>query len=196
MCNWQKSFTSQLEQRTDEELALLAHDGDREAEELLVARYHRLVRTCARPYFLAGGDSEDLIQEGMIGLLSAISTYQPTREVPFRAYAGTCIRSRIVSAVRASLSGRNRPLNDAVSLGDDELPQPGPEEQLLRREETEVFLSSLTQSLSALERQILPMYLEGRSYREIAACIGKTEKSVDNAVQRIRAKAGRRPNLA
>lgn len=180
---------------TDEQLCSLSKESS-EALEQLIERCSYLVRACARPYFLAGGDSEDLIQEGMIGLLSAISTYQPTREVPFRVYAGTCIRSRIVSAVRASLSGRNRPLNDAVSLGDDELPQPGPEEQLLRREETEVFLSSLTQSLSALERQILPMYLEGRSYREIAACIGKPEKSVDNAVQRIRAKAGRRPNLA
>ena len=95
MCNWQKSFTSQLDQRTDEELALLARDGDREAEELLVARYHRLVRTCARPYFLAGGDSEDLTQEGMFGLLKAVREYHAEKEASFRTFAEICIRSRL-----------------------------------------------------------------------------------------------------
>ena len=185
-------FYSEL---TDEQLCSLSAESP-EALECLIERSLSLVRACARPYFLAGGDSEDLIQEGMVVLLSAIANYQPSREIPFRTYAGTCIRSRIVSAVRSSLAGKHRPLNDAVSLPEDALPQPGPEEQLLRREETEVFLSSLTQSLSALERQILPLYLEGRSYREIAECIGRPEKSVDNAVQRIRRKAGRQPNLA
>ncbi len=180
---------------SDEQLCSQAKASQAALEEL-IERCGCLVRACARPYFLAGGDSEDLLQEGMVGLLSAISSYEPSRGVPFRAYAASCIRSRIVSAVRSSLSGKNRPLNDAICLDADYLPQPGPEEEFLRREETEVFLSALTQSLSALERQILPLYLEGRTYREIAAQIGKPEKSVDNAVQRIRAKAGRQSHLA
>ncbi len=167
------------------------------ALECLIERCACLVRACARPYFLTGGDSEDLIQEGMVGLLSAISAYDGARGVPFRAFAATCIRRRIASAVRSALSERNRPLDGALPLCDDQsLPQPGPEETFLRREETEVFLSSLTQSLSALERQILPLYLEGRSYREIASAIGRPEKSVDNAVSRIRAKAERQSHMA
>lgn len=175
---------------TDEQLCARAGSSP-DALECLIERCSSLVRACARPYFLVGGDSEDLTQEGMVGLLSAIAAYDPARGVPFRVFAATCIRSRIVGAVRAALSGRNRPLNDAVRLEDDRLPLPGPEEDFLRREETEVFLSSLTRSLSALERQILPLYLEGHSYREIAAALGKSEKSVDNAVQRIRKKASR-----
>lgn len=182
-------------ERTDEQLCSLSKTSQL-ALECLIERNACLVRACARPYFLSGGDSEDLIQEGMIGLLAAISAYDASRGVPFRAFAGTCIRSRIVSAVRAARAGKNRPLNDALPLENDALPQPGPEEELLRREETEAFLSSLTQSLSALERQILPLYLEGRSYREIAASIGRSEKSVDSAVQRIRAKAGRQSHPA
>ncbi len=182
-------------ERTDEQLCSLSKTSQL-ALECLIERNACLVRACARPYFLSGGDSEDLIQEGMIGLLAAISAYDASRGVPFRAFAGTCIRSRIVSAVRAARAGKNRPLNDALPLENDALPQPGPEEEFLRREETEAFLSSLTQSLSALERQILPLYLEGRSYREIAASIGRSEKSVDSAVQRIRAKAGRQSHPA
>lgn len=178
---------------TDEQLCEQAASSQA-ALECLIARCSRLVRACARPYSLTGGDSEDLIQEGMVGLLSAISSYDSACGVPFRAYAAVCIRRRITSAVRAALSGRSRPLNDAVRLEDDHLPLPGPEEELLQREATEAFLSSLTRSLSALERQILPLYLEGRSYREIASRIGKPEKSVDNAVQRIRRKAGRQWN--
>ena len=180
---------------TDEALCRAAASSQA-ALECLIERCSCLVRACARPYFLAGGDSEDLTQEGMVGLLSAISAYDVSRGVPFRAFASTCIRRRIASAVRSSLSGRNRPLDSAVPLEDDQLPQPGPEEAFLRREETEVFLSSLTQSLSALERQILPLYLEGRSYREIASAIGRPEKSVDNAVSRIRAKAERQSHMA
>lgn len=180
---------------TDEQLCEQAAKSQ-SALECLIDRCSNLVRACARPYFLTGGDSEDLMQEGMVGLLGAISSYDSSRGVPFRAYAATCVRRRIVSAVRAALSGRSRVLSDAVRLADGDLPQPGPEEALLRREETEVFLSTLTQSLSALERQILPLYLEGRSYREIARCIGKPEKSVDNAVQRIRQKAQRQFNSA
>ena len=201
MCKWQKSFTSRLEQRTDEELALLARDGDREAEELLVARYHRLVRTCARPYFLAGGDSEDLTQEGMLGLLTAIREYDPGEETSFRTYAEVCIHRRILSAIRSASRMKHTPLNYGVSLEDafgNDADRSDlhsslsfrrvPEEQVLARESADELLHTYSQCLSTFEVQILRMFLDGLSYREMAEYCGRNEKSVDNAVQRIRRK--------
>ena len=101
---------------TDEILCLQAASGDRIAEETLVMRYNRLVRICARPYFLAGGDSEDLIQEGMVGLLNAIREYVPQKGTAFRTYAEICIRNRILSAIRAASRDKHTPLNHYVSF--------------------------------------------------------------------------------
>ena len=200
MCKWQKSFTSRLEQRTDEELALLARDGDREAEELLVARYHRLVRTCARPYFLAGGDSEDLTQEGMFGLLKAVREYHAEKEASFRTFAEICIRSRLYSVLRDMARDKHKPLNQSVSLdtpdfdsnsytsGTSNLAQRDPEDDLIDREHTAALLSGVRKQLSEFEAKVLEYYLDGLSCREIAETVGKAPKSVDNAVQRIRRK--------
>ena len=200
MCKWQKSFTSRLEQRTDEELALLARDGDREAEELLVARYHRLVRTCARPYFLAGGDSEDLTQEGMFGLLKAVREYHAEKEASFRTFAEICIRSRLYSVLRDMARDKHKPLNQSVSLdtpdfdsnsytsGTSNLAQRNPEDHMIDREHTAALLSGVRKQLSEFEAKILGYYLDGLSCREIAEAVGKPPKSVDNAVQRIRRK--------
>jgi len=203
MCKWQKSFTSRLEQRTDEELALLARDGDREAEELLVARYHRLVRTCARPYFLAGGDSEDLTQEGMFGLLKAVREYHAEKEASFRTFAEICIRSRLYSVLRDMARDKHKPLNQSVSLdtpdfdsnsytsGTSNLAQRTPEDSIIDRERTAALLSGVRKQLSEFEAKILGYYLDGLSCREIADLVGKPPKSVDNAVQRIRRKVAR-----
>ena len=200
MCNWQKSFTSQLDQRTDEELALLARDGDREAEELLVARYHRLVRTCARPYFLAGGDSEDLTQEGMFGLLKAVREYHAEKEASFRTFAEICIRSRLYSVLRDMARDKHKPLNQSVSLdtpdfdsnsytsGTSNLAQRNPEDRMIDRERTAALLSGVRKQLSEFEAKILGYYLDGLTCREIADTVGRPPKSVDNAVQRIRRK--------
>ena len=200
MCNWQKSFTSQLDQRTDEELALLARGGDRAAEELLVARYHRLVRTCARPYFLAGGDSEDLTQEGMFGLLKAVREYHAEKEASFRTFAEICIRSRLYSVLRDMARDKHKPLNQSVSLdtpefdsnsytsGTSNLAQRNPEDSLIDKEHTAALLSGVRKQLSEFEAKILGYYLDGLSCREIAETVGKSPKSVDNAVQRIRRK--------
>ena len=200
MCKWQKSFTSRLERRTDEELALLARDGDREAEELLVARYHRLVRTCARPYFLAGGDSEDLTQEGMFGLLKAVREYHAEKEASFRTFAEICIRSRLYSVLRDMARDKHKPLNQSVSLdtpdfdsnsytsGTSNLAQRNPEDHMIDRERTAALLSGVRKQLSEFEAKILGYYLDGLSCREIAEAVGKPPKSVDNAVQRIRRK--------
>jgi len=186
-------------QQSDEILCGLAISGDREAEECLVARYRRLVRICARPYFLAGGDSEDLIQEGMIGLLSAIRGFCPERETVFRAYAEVCIRNRICTAVRAAARDKHGPLNRSVSIDSPQFddspypvrPQPldDPEDALISREERENQMKALQSKLSDLEKTVLEFYLDGLSCREIAQQVGRPLKSVDNAVQRIRRKA-------
>ena len=174
----------------DEELCVHACNGDRLAEEMLVMRYQQLTRACARPYFLAGGDSEDLIQEAMFGLLKAIREFDPQRNVSFHTFAQVCIRNRIRSAVAAAARGKHTPLNHSVPfelsmLGNDN----SPEELVIIREEGEEWLEKVNQQLSPLERRILALYLQGLSYRDIGQQVDRPAKAVDNAVQRIRRKA-------
>ena len=189
-----------LEQMDDEALCALAASGSRMAEEVLVARYHRLVRTCARPFFLVGGDSEDLTQEGMFGLIKAVREYDASKEASFRTFAEVCIRSRLYSVLRASAREKHLPLNQSVSLdtpcfdsnsytsGTNNMAQRDPEEDLIDREHTAALLSGVRKQLSEFEAKILGYYLNGLSCRQIAETVGKPAKSVDNAVQRIRRK--------
>ena len=190
--------------KSDEELQSLAKARVAGAEEALAERYARVVRMCARPYFLAGGDSEDLIQEGMLGLLSAIREYDEAKGATFKTYAETCIHNRIRSAVRSANRMKNAPLNDGVSLEDvlsDESQSLGtnfytrsPEEQVLARETENEFISAYSRCLSKLEANILRLYLDGLSYSEMAAASGRDVKAVDNAVQRIRRKLADLPS--
>lgn len=188
----------------DSALQKLAADGDSYAEEELVSRYMRLVRICARPLFLAGGESEDLIQEGMFGLLSAVRQYNNEHNAAFKTFAEWCIRNRLRSAVKSASSLKHDPLNNRVPLesilSDEsqtqavacaELFQKSPEEQVLARENkkyTEQLYLSLVSMLSKYEKAVLTYYLEGLSYKEIAKLTGKGDKAVDNAIQRIRRK--------
>lgn len=197
-----KSVYTTQNPTADEALCSLAASGDRIAEEALVMRYNRLVRVCARPYFLAGGDSEDLIQEGMVGLLNAIREYDPGKGSSFRTYAETCIRNRILSAIRAAARDKHTPLNHYVSyetplldgntdsypLSASRQPQQNPEDMLISREERRERLGTLKGQLSGFEAQILDLYLRGLSYVEIASEVDRSPKAVDNAVQRIRRK--------
>ncbi len=190
------------ENTQDEALQALAAAGDSRAEELLIRRYGRIVRSLARPLFLTGGDSEDLTQEGMLGLLSAIRTYDPEAGASFRTYSELCIRRRLLSAIRNASGKRNISLDDCISLEsplfDENQSQTayalrndtlrGPEEMVIDREEAQKVYRSVTDVLSGFEQKVLGCYLSGMSYREIAGSIGKTEKAVDNAVQRIRRK--------
>lgn len=183
---------------TDEQLCARVAGGDRSAEEALVLRYARLVRMCARPFFLAGGDSEDLIQEGMLGLLAAIREFRPGRGARFATYAQVCIRRRIISAVRAAAGGKNAPLNDYVSLepslllADMESSAPSnPEDVVIHQEALRALESAITSQLTQLEARVLSRFLAGSSYAEIAEAVGRSPKSVDNAVQRIRRKVAR-----
>lgn len=200
MFKWHEETEPSLAELSDEALCALAVQGDRKAEELLVTRYHRVVRTCARPFFLAGGDSEDLTQEGMFGLIKAVREFDGSKEASFRTFAEVCIRNRLYSVLRASVREKHQALNRSVSLdtpdfdgnsytsGTSHLAQRDPEDHLIDREHTAALLSGVRKQLSEFEAKILGYYLDGLTCREIAETVGRPPKSVDNAVQRIRRK--------
>ena len=186
-----------MDDRIGAELAQRAAEGDTEAEEVLVSGYARLVRACSRPYFLAGGDSEDLMQEGMLGLLSAVRTFDPGKGVKFSTYAEFCVKRRIYSAIRSASGNKHTPLNSYISLESPQLDESNtpnayflrdPEDFVIARESAGEVERLLFGALSRFESGVLELYLEGMSYKEMAAGMGKSNKSIDNAVQRIRKK--------
>jgi len=188
---------SGYDDRASHELALKAAGGDMAAEEALVSEYAKLVRACARPHFLAGGDSEDLIQEGMLGLLSAVRTFDPAKGTKFSTYAEFCVRRRIYSAIRSASGYKHSPLNSYISLESPQLDENStqsvyflrdPEDFVIARESVGEVERLLCGALSRFESGVLELYLEGASYKDMAARLGKSNKSVDNAVQRIRKK--------
>lgn len=185
----------------DNRLQELSVAGDRQAEERLVVKYMRLVRRCSRPFFLVGGAPEDLIQEGMLGLLSAIRQYDPKQNAAFKTYAELCIKNRLLSAVKTDSRLKHNPLNDGLPLDSllseesqipllayTELFRRTPEEQVLARENKMELQQSFKRCLSPMEMSVLRLYLDGLSYQEIAEQTGKPIKAVDNAIQRIRRK--------
>ena len=188
---------------TDEQLQILVAGGNHEAEAALAERYVRLVRVCARPHFLTGGDSEDLIQEGMIGLVSSMQSYRPDSEASFKSYAEVCIRRRILSAIKAASRFKHMPLNYRLSLeelyGKDgealgalaEEYARTPEELVIEQENKNDLYMLARSLLSPLEKRVLAGYLDGASYEEIAARCRKPVKSVDSALQRIKRKLSR-----
>jgi len=195
---------SKYHQLSDCELCSLAASCDRMAEEILVVRYYRLVRICCRPFFLAGGDHEDLLQEGFVGLLSAIREYDASMDTAFSTYAEVCIRNRLFSAIKAAQRNKHAPLNDSVPFeapfferNPDRLLHPishlqtNPEDLIISRENLRERMDQLSGQLSDFEANILSLYLSGLSYSEMGNQIGKSTKSVDNAVQRIRRKLAR-----
>jgi len=188
---------------TDEELITLLRDGDKSAEETLYARYKQIVRSKARTYFLIGADREDIIQEGMIGLYKAVCDYQFDKKTSFRAFAELCITRQIITAIKSATRKKHMPLNTYVSLnrsvyeGDSERPLidvissaqiSDPEDVLISRENYTAIAESIEHSLSKLEHDALRLYLEGYSYQQIADALGKSTKSVDNAIQRVKKK--------
>ncbi|HWF49801.1 MAG TPA: RNA polymerase sporulation sigma factor SigH, partial [Solirubrobacteraceae bacterium] len=180
--------------------------GDPTAYTRLLGRYKGFVRLKASSYFLAGGDSEDLIQEGLIGLYKAIRDYRTDRESSFRNFAELCITRQIITAVKTATRNKHTPLNHYVSFsssgsaGDDEAPTldeliPGPSvndpaRQVISSEELRSLVSCLSTSLSALESSVLALYLDGRSYEDVGLRLGCDTKTVDNALQRVKRKVG------
>ena len=183
-----------LEKLTDEELVERIRAGETSCMDILIARNKRQVRNQARTLYLFGGDSDDLIQEGMLGLFKAIRDYRPEKEVSFEAFAKLCISRQLYSAVQAAGRQKHVPLNSYVELSDqldaqDDGPQgKSPEELLIDRENMEKLKEEIWQLLSPMEKKILRSYLDGESYTETASRLNKSPKSVDNALQRIRRK--------
>ena len=183
------------EDTTDEELLSAVRAGDSDAQDALIRKYTRVVRACARPYFLNGGDSEDLIQEGMLGLLSAIRSYD-AEKASFRTFAILCIRRSIISAVRAAQNKNNNILNNSLSI-DQIISEDGnafflaeqdPEALVINRDENRRLNQIFLSALSDFEQHVLTLYLNGFSYHEMALSLQRPIKSIDNAVQRIRRK--------
>lgn len=175
----------------DEELVLLAQHGDKRSMDELLHRHSSIVRACARKYFLAGGETDDLIQEGMIGLCYAIGDYkQEELGASFKNFAYLCVKRRILDAVKSGTRKKNFPLNGYTSLLEaDERTLPyGPDDVLIKREdESELFLK-MKSVLSNLEYDVIVMYLDGSTMSEICEAMGKTFKCVDNALQRSKKK--------
>ncbi len=178
------------ETREDDSLAKAAQKGDKTAEEELLRRYAGLVRAAARQYFLQGGETEDLIQEGMIGLYGAIRDFKKEKNGSFKNFAYVCVTHRILDAVRSSAKKRNSPLNSSVPLfaAEGVIFEDDPLDRMIRVENNREFIGKMTGVLSDLEYRVMTMYVDGFSVSEICEATGKTPKSVDNALQRSKKK--------
>ena len=180
--------------KSDEELVALSQSGDKQATEELLLRHAGLVRGCARGFFLIGGETEDLIQEGMIGLYNAIGEYrQGDGNSNFKNFACLCVSRRIIDAVKTAARKKNSPLNTATSFGavevsgvlSDDL---SPEDMLILRADRREFRQKMSGVLSDFEFKVTHMYMDGMSCAEICEATGKSVKSVDNALQRSKRK--------
>ncbi len=188
---------------TDEQLVLMAREGSETAEEILIEKYKGLVSAKSKTYFIAGAEAEDVVQEGMIGLMKAVRSFDAEREASFKTYAGTCINNQILKAIRKAEREKNQPLNDAISLDNhlrekDESLTIGdilkasmfdePEEKVIYEDTLERLGSISRQIFSPLESKVLKAKIAGKNYQEIAEELGKSPKTIDNALQRIRKK--------
>jgi RNA polymerase sporulation-specific sigma factor len=186
-------------------LIIRARNGNDAAMDALIRRYAGFVRLKASSYFLAGGDSDDLIQEGLVGLYKAVRDYRPDKDTTFRSFAELCITRQIITAIKGATRFKHAPLNSYVSFshtpagqegdGDctlgDALPGPSvddPATCVISSEELRSLLQCLGSALSRLESDVLTAYLEGRSYEDIGAALGCDSKTVDNALQRVKRK--------
>ena len=195
------------EEMTDEEIALLARDGDDAAQEFLLNKYKNFVRSKARSYFLIGADHEDIVQEGMIGLFKAVRDYDCGRDASFYTFADLCISRQMYTAVQASQRLKHTPLNTYVSLDshgrteEDRDPETqtlaelltdktgrNPEELFLDKERVAYLEKRIATELSELERQVLDLYITGMSYTQIAKVLRRSEKATENALTRAKQK--------
>lgn len=186
---------------TDEELIRLLRNDYTDITEYLLKKYAPLVKKSIRTLYLIGADTEDLSQEGMIGLFKAIQNYDTTSSASFYSFAKLCIDRQIYDAIKASNRKKHSPLNSYISfytkVNEEETElienleagnESNPEYVVLNRESNSLFESNLEASLSKLEQEVLHQYLAGSSYSDIAASLHKPVKSIDNAIQRIRSK--------
>lgn len=196
-----------LEKLSEEEIILIAQNRNDEAMTYLMEKYKGLVRQKVRTLFLIGGDKDDLVQEGMIGLYKAICDYSPEKDASFRTFADLCISRQVYTAIKISNRMKNQPLNSYISIYspaysdenvladgdfmiDNEIrtEQLNPEEIIIDRENVSRIEKNLFAYLSEMETKVLELYLDGMTYQEIAVYMDKSPKSIDNALQRIKNK--------
>lgn len=188
---------------TDEELCDLAKHGDGEAESFLLNKYKSLVKSRAKKLFIIGGELDDLIQEGMIGLFLAVRSYDESKGASFSGFARLALERRMYNAIKLQNTKKNKPLNDSISLnsglrGKDEgeeglvLLRAGeesePESRLIDRENRDFLMEKLDEELSGFEKEVLKLTLLGKDYKDIGEELDRSPKSIDNALQRIRRK--------
>ena len=197
----------ELDQVEDNDLVQAVRSGNDRALEQLLSRYRNFARSKARSYFLAGSDKEDVVQEGMIGLYKAIRDFDLSQDTPFRAFAELCISRQILTAIKTANRQKHQPLNSSVSLDapvygeeagertvGDNLPASeltDPVEFVISAQEIEAIRDSMRENLTELEGDVLRLYMDGKSYEEIAGALGNHVKSIDNALQRIKRKLQR-----
>ena len=193
-----------LTELSDDELVARFHDGDTDALNVLLERYRRFARAKSRGYFLVGADSDDIEQEGMIGLYKAARDFRPDRQSSFRAFAELCVTRQVITAIKTATRQKHRPLNQYVSLsgvrGSDD---PGersvedllddhyiadPADEVVAAERMDSMRQAMADMLSGLEVDVLKLYVSGKSYQEIGEQLGRHVKSIDNALQRIKRK--------
>ena len=189
----------------DLQLVLRARNGDGGALDVLIRRYTGFVRLKASSYFLAGGDSEDLVQEGLIGLYKAVRDFRADKETSFRSFAELCVTRQIITAIKTATRFKHSPLNTYVSFSHtpagqdsdgectlgDALPGPAvndPSVRVISTQELESLVGCLSTTLSPLEADALRLYLEGSSYEDMAEVLGCDTKAIDNALQRVKRK--------
>jgi len=187
----------------DEQVILLIRHGDKNATDFLIHKYRNLVKLKSRAYFLIGADREDVIQEGMIGLYKAIRNYQPDKAMAFKTFAELCITRQMITAVKNATRQKHIPLNSYISLNrkifDEEsdksyielVPEDvstNPEQLIIKKEEFSGIENKMWKILSPFEWMVLSLYLNGKSYVEIARKVKKPIKSIDNALQRVKKK--------
>ena len=193
-----------LTELTDDDLVARFHDGDGDSLNVLLERYRRFARAKARGYFLVGADSDDIEQEGLIGLYKAARDFRPDRQSSFRAFAELCITRQVITAIKTATRQKHQPLNQYVSIsgvrgGDDPAEHSverllddhnvaDPADEVVSSERMGAMRDSMARLLSTLEVDVLQLYVEGRSYQEIGDQLGRHVKSIDNALQRIKRK--------
>ncbi len=197
------SVLSPVSESSDDALVLLARSGEVDALNLLLERYRRFARAKARTYFLAGGDLDDIEQEGLIGLYKAVRDFRSDRQSSFRAFAELCITRQIITAIKTATRQKHRPLNTYVSMfGVGSVDDAGerlieglldqqvadPADEIVSDEGLAELRCLLAEVLSGLEVEVLRLYVEGWSYQEIGVELGRHVKSIDNALQRIKRK--------
>ena len=202
-------YRDNYEDLSDDDLIALSREQDSRATGTLMSRYKGMVRSRARSMFILGGDSEDLIQEGMIGLYNAIRDYSPDRNASFRTFAELCITRQVLTAIKAATRTKHKPLNDYVSFSSEAGESDGisledqieddsptdPEEIVIESESFRQLMGRISSFLSSYENKVLKLYLDGHSYSSIAETLGKPPKSIDNALQRIKSKLEKNPGL-